>query len=625
MTDPTHMGSSPRAEYGARRDARARERLAASRRRWLAIGAASLVLLLVLAGVAEATATAGRIYPGVTVGGVAVGGMRPAEASAALKASLPARFDSPVVITYGDESWELSAAQIGADFEYDLIVARAMRVGRSGGALSAVGERLRAWTSGVDIEAVPVADELLMKEVLGKIAEATDEPPVDAKVKISGTTPEVVEGVPGRALDQGAASRLLLAALAAEGAETLEAPVVEVPITITAEVAARAARIAEEMLADPVTVVYDDDSWEFAPEDVAAWIRFKSSASDDETAAADATPPTLEPFISPKAAKQPITRALGAGVGRPAKDASFKTSNGRVTIVPSQEGVGPDITSLAVSLTDELKDSAADRVVELRTRRVEPRVTTDKARAMGISERIATYTTTYESSNKPRVNNIHTLGDAIDGTLIEPGGVFSFNEAAGERTAAKGYQEANAIVNGKLVPQLGGGVCQVGTTIFNTVFESGLPVVERRNHSFYISHYPKGRDATVSWGGPDFKFRNDTKDWVLVSVSYTGSSITVSLYGTDPGYDVSAEVGDWTDIRPFPVKEVKDPEMVKGSRIVEDAGVSGRSITVKRQVTKGGKVVRTDTFVSNYKPKEQVVKVGTKPAAKPSTITTGTP
>ncbi len=96
------------------------------------------------------------------------------------------------------------------------------------------------------------------------------------------------------------------------------------------------------------------------------------------------------------------------------------------------------------------------------------------------------------------------------GRCIAPGETFSFNGTVGPRTAEKGYQEAGAIVNGELVPQLGGGICQVGTTIFNTVFESGLPVVERHNHSFYISHYPKGRDATVSWGGPDFKFRNDT-------------------------------------------------------------------------------------------------------------------
>jgi vancomycin resistance protein YoaR len=220
------------------------------------------------------------------------------------------------------------------------------------------------------------------------------------------------------------------------------------------------------------------------------------------------------------------------------------------------------------------------------------------------------------------VNNVHLLGDALDGKLIAPGAVFSFNGAVGERTAAKGYQEANAIVDGKLVPQLGGGICQVGTTLFNTIFESGLPVLQRSNHSFYISHYPKGRDATVSWGGPDLKFKNDTPNWVLISVSYTSSSITISLYGTDPGYTVTSVAGPWTDVKPFPTEEVQDATLYAGMKVIEDMGETGRKIVVTRTVTKGGQVVRTDQFMSNYKPKVQVVRVGTKPRV--SKTATGT-
>jgi vancomycin resistance protein YoaR len=191
---------------------------------------------------------------------------------------------------------------------------------------------------------------------------------------------------------------------------------------------------------------------------------------------------------------------------------------------------------------------------------------------MGVKERIATYTTTYLSTNRPRVSNIHTLTDALEGTLVAPGATFSFNETIGPRTAAKGYEEAPAIIGGRLVPSLGGGICQVATTLFNTVFESGLPVVERRNHSFYISSYPKGRDATVSWGGVDFKFKNDTDHWIYIATAYTNSSVTISLYGTDPGYEVRGVTGEFTDIRPFPVNEVKDDTMASGTRVVEDSG-----------------------------------------------------
>ena len=182
------------------------------------------------------------------------------------------------------------------------------------------------------------------------------------------------------------------------------------------------------------------------------------------------------------------------------------TSGGRVTIKPRQVGLGPDLESLARDLAFACV-SGKPRTAKLQLIEVQPRLTTEAARAMGVADRISTFTTTYSSSNKQRVNNVHLIATAFNNKLVPPGGVFSFNGTVGERTAAKGYQEAPAIVNGKLVPQLGGGICQVGTTFFNTVFFSGLPIVERRNHSFYISHYPKGRDCTVSWGGPDFKWQ----------------------------------------------------------------------------------------------------------------------
>jgi vancomycin resistance protein YoaR len=270
-----------------------------------------------------------------------------------------------------------------------------------------------------------------------------------------------------------------------------------------------------------------------------------------------------------------------------------------------------------------LKRGDAARTVSLRSTITPANLTTAEARAMGIHARISTFSTTYDGSNAPRTNNIHTLGSALDGKLIPPGGTFSFNKYVGERTAAKGYQEANAIVKGKLVPQLGGGICQVGTTLFNTVFFSGMPVLERENHSFYISHYPKGRDATVSWGGPDLRWKNTTASWMLLSVSYSSDSITMSLYGTNPGYDVTYTTGDFTNITPFPTEQVKDPTLANGLKVVQDPGEDGCSLVVVRTVKKGSTVIRTDTFRSLYKPKIQVVRVGT--AGKPSKTTTPTP
>ena len=119
-------------------------------------------------------------------------------------------------------------------------------------------------------------------------------------------------------------------------------------------------------------------------------------------------------------------------------------------------------------------------------------------------------------SSSNRIHNVHLMADFIDGTVIQPGEVFSFNDVVGPRTAERGFLEGQMIIGSLVLPSIGGGVCQTATTLFNDAFELGLPILERTNHNLYLSHYPIGRDATVSWGGPDFKFRNDLKHGLLI-------------------------------------------------------------------------------------------------------------
>ncbi len=632
MTEGTTATS---VDYAARRRQRAMERRLERRRRLPLAVAITLAVGVVVAVLAEAAFTVGRIHPGVTVAGVPVGGMTSAQAGAALEAALPGIVERPVTVTFQGTEWRIDAADVGVSFDMEEHVRAAMGVGRKGGLLRAAGQRVRAWVRGVDVPVRPDAHPARMEDVLARVAKGIDVPPTDATVVVDGEKLTVRPARDGRALARDRAGRMVLAAMVS-GSRTVQAPVKTVHPAVSDDDAEAAKAKAAMMIGAEVTIAHAKKRWEFSPRDIAGWLAFERSdrlegqdgsrsapvpgsiGSDDEV--------TLIPVVSAEKVRRSVMPVVGARVGRPPKDARFSTANGRVTIIPSEEGIGPDIDTLAAELTVELADPKADRVVELQTTRAEPELTTAEAEAMGVRERLSRFTTTYDPDNVARVNNIHLLGDALDGKLVPPGGTFSFNEAVGERTAAKGYKEANAIVNGKLVPQLGGGICQVGTTLFNAVFESGLPVLERRNHSFYISHYPDGRDATVSWGGPDLKFKNDTKHWVLVSVSYTSSSITIALYGTDPGYDVQAEKGPWTDFRDYPVEEVKDPTLAKGKRIIEDKGIRGRRITVTRTVYLNGEVVRTDRFVSVYKPKVEVVRVGTKPVPAPgSSAPTATP
>jgi vancomycin resistance protein YoaR len=204
-------------------------------------------------------------------------------------------------------------------------------------------------------------------------------------------------------------------------------------------------------------------------------------------------------------------------------------------------------------------------------------------------------------SSSNRIHNVHLMADYVDGTLVLPGETFSFNGSVGPRTPERGFREGQMIVGSLLLPAIGGGVCQTATTLFNNAFELGLPIAERHNHSFYISHYPMGRDATVSWGGPDFKFRNDLEHGILIKASYTDSTLTFSFYGTDEGRRVSATTGPERNWREPKLTYALDPAAPRGSvRVERGSHQRGFDVTVQRTVTKGGEVLREDSFTSHY-------------------------
>ena len=191
-------------------------------------------------------------------------------------------------------------------------------------------------------------------------------------------------------------------------------------------------------------------------------------------------------------------------------------------------------------------------------------------------------------SSSNRIWNVQLMARYIDGTIIEPGEVFSFNRVVGQRTVERGFREGQMIVGSLLLPSIGGGVCQTATTLFNNAFELGLPIVERHNHSFYISHYPLGRDATVSWGGPDFEFRNDLPTGILIKSSYTSSTLTFTFYGTPSGRRVVSTTSPQTNWRQPKTSYAYDPYAPAGSiRTSEGSNEAGFDVTVHRTVFQG--------------------------------------
>jgi vancomycin resistance protein YoaR len=309
-------------------------------------------------------------------------------------------------------------------------------------------------------------------------------------------------------------------------------------------------------------------------------------------------------------------RGLAATVDRAPRDADFAVYADGIRITPSSPGVTLDVPRTAAAVLAAAQRPARRRAALVVTRE-QPKLTTSEAQAMRIRERVGVYETTY-GGDANRIHNVQLVAHLVDRKLIAPGATFSFNDTTGERSAEKGFREAPVIINGELQTGLGGGVCQVSTTVFNAAYEAGLPITSRTNHALYISHYPLGRDATVNYPDIDLQFVNDTGHWLLLRTFVGSSSLVVGLYGTAVDRSVETSTAPLREVAPPPVRSVDDPTHYVGEDVVEDEGEPARSTSVTRRVyAANGKLLSDATWYSSYRAEPKIVRVGTKPLPEP--------
>lgn len=237
---------------------------------------------------------------------------------------------------------------------------------------------------------------------------------------------------------------------------------------------------------------------------------------------------------------------------------------------------------------------------------------------------IATYTTRYDASNYNRSNNLAIAAKKINGTILMPDEIFSYNKVVGARTIEAGYKEAGAYAGGGVVQSVGGGICQISSTIYNTALLANLEIVDRSNHQFQTSYVSASRDATVSWGSLDFKFKNTRSYPIKIEASAKNGIAKVSFYGIkeETEYEVIIQPQILSYI-PYTVKYIEDSTLEQGKEIVEQAGYNGCKSEAYRILKLNGKVV-SKTLLSRdtYDPMQRIVRRGTKKTATKSTTTT---
>ena len=290
------------------------------------------------------------------------------------------------------------------------------------------------------------------------------------------------------------------------------------------------------------------------------------------------------------------------------------------TIIPEKVGVQFDVEEARAIIGDGSAES-----YEIPVTTTAAKVTAEKLEEVLFRDTLASCSTSLNEGNVPRTNNVRLASAAINGTILNPGEEFSYNNVVGERTTERGYQSAGAYSGNEIIDEVGGGVCQPSSTLYMAVLRADLEVTQRVNHSFTVAYTPLGEDATVSWGGPDFCFKNDTDYPIKILAEQSNGQLTMTIVGTktsDKTVTTRTEVIEtYTPQR----IEKKDNSMMVGQSRVEVSGIPGYSTRTYKIITENGQTTEELANTSNYIKRDEVVYVGTiqpkaeTPSSEPDT------
>lgn len=300
---------------------------------------------------------------------------------------------------------------------------------------------------------------------------------------------------------------------------------------------------------------------------------------------------------------------MASAINKSKEDANLVRRNGQFVILKEVTGIEMETYALKESIISSI-ESLHNAKINIPVNRFEPEVTEEQLRHIG--GLIGDYSTTFKSEEKGRTENIKIAVKSINGNLLMPGEVFSFNESTGPRGVEEGYKEAPVIINGQLVPGIGGGICQVSTTLYQAVVRADIEVVERRNHGLPVGYVPIGQDATVAYGYIDFKFKNNKEYPIYIESYIVDNQVYVKLHSkktSDISIALNSEVVQVVEPK---MQIKKDEGLAIGESKVDKEGKKGyRVVTYKIYTDKGKEVKREIITKDYYPPRDGIILEGT--------------
>jgi vancomycin resistance protein YoaR len=547
---------------------------------------------------------------------VDVSGLSQPEIEAALAGQISYPITGRLALRDGSQVWTTAPGEVGAMLDTPAMASAALSVGRSGGLLAQTATQLDAWFRGVVLPPILIFDERVAAEVLDGLAAQIDLPTVEAGALINGREVQVTAGQVGRQLDVSATLDSLAGATAGMTDAVIDLPVRETAPAILD--ASAQAEVARQLLSQPFSLTADGGGpWVFEPEELAGLIRFRRVE--------DGGPARLAVGLD-EAVLIPMLTELVPELERSPENARFIFNDDTRQLDLIQNAVIGRSLDVPASL-DAIQQAAgsAQHAVPLAFQTRAPAVGDDAtAESLGITENVlmASYgiqgAATYFSGSSPeRIQNIATAAAEFHGVLVAPGETFSMSTYLGDISLDNGYAEALIIFGNRTVKGVGGGVCQVSTTLFRAVFFGGYPIVERHPHAYRVGYYEQGTgspgpgmDATVFLPLVDFKFTNDTPYWLLMETYIYGNQLLWKFYSTSDGRTVS-----WSSDRSNEVKAPKtlyreNEDLSEGKIVQVDWAAKGLDVVVYRTVQRNGEVLSEDRIKTHYLPWRAIYEYG---------------
>ncbi len=570
-----------------------------------------LVVLVIGSVAAFEVVHANRIYPGVSVWGIEVGGMVPERAAARLENN--STLHEPLITLSGpDGSWDVRPADLGLRLESASTLSRAYEAGREGSWVDNVVSRLELLAFGATLPPVITYDESEARRYLEALSEQVDVPPVDAELTLEGTTPVVKPSMPGQRLAVEQTLAALSPAVTRLKPATVPLVVEEVPPDVADAEPARAE--AERLLDGPLTLALaepleeDPGPWVILPEELVGMLKLHIEEGVLHTTIDMEMLRLYVEKIAPALRIEPV-------------DARFhfnELTGALEPITASEQGRMLDVEATVTTIVQKLE--GGEREVLLVVKQVPPDYPdTASAEELGIVDRVATGESYFIGSPSGRDHNIRLAASQFDGLVIPPGETFSFNEHLGEITADAGYDRSFITAGEQLAMGVGGGICQVSTTAFRAAFWGGYPITERWAHSQRVAYYELrggevGMDATIYSPHVDLKFVNDRPAPLLIETEVEEAThrLIFRFYSTDDGRTVEMEGPEITGrTAPGPPIYELDEDLAPGTVTKWQSAVDGLTATIKRRVTDAnGEVVYDDTFVSKFEPRRAAYHYG---------------